>query len=321
MLLDTVRRRINGGSVDTMSPRQIAAARGPHAPPAPGPLGNLLRRLTEGITGRPHGGVTSTDITVPGAAGDLPARRHVPDRQAMGRPLVLHLHGGGWVVGAPEQYDWLCSHLAAELGAVVVSVDYRMAPEHPAPAAVQDSTAVARWILQEGGGVTLGADGPVVVAGDSAGGNLAALVAIAMRDAGIGGIAAQLLIYPATDLTMSTESARTIIRKPLLHRADMEAFTTTYLGGVVAPDDPSVSPLHVSDLSGLPPALVITASDDPLRDEGRAFAERLQQAGVPVRYTEYVDMPHGFVSLPGLVRSARQALAEMVQFASGVLDR
>jgi acetyl esterase len=225
---------------------------------------------------------------------------------------VLHLHGGGWVVGSPAQHDWFCGELAGRLGATVLSVDYRKAPEHPAPAASRDAVAAARWLLDGPGADEF--DGPVLVAGDSAGGNLAALVAIAARDEGWTRLVGQLLVYPATDLTMTSRSATTQTTEPILHRSDMEAFVGMYLAGGVAPTDPEVSPLHVADVRGVAPACVQTAARDPLRDEGRAYAEHLAAAGVPTRLTEYVDVPHGFVSLPGLSGAASQAVAELVAF-------
>ncbi len=297
-----------------MTPAMITAARGPWIPDdlrgAP-----TLQRLARSIAGTPRGDVRITEVTVPGATGPLPARRHEPAELAPGRPLVLHLHGGGWVVGGPVQYDWFCGELASGLGAVVVSVDYRKAPEHPAPAAPDDGNAVARWLLGEDGGDALGAPGPLVVAGDSAGGNLAALAAIAVRDANLDGLVAQLLVYPGTDLTSSMPSVAELDDEPVLSRPDIDAFLAHYLPDDVAGDDPRVSPLFVEDLSGLAPACVQTAEFDPLKDEGVAYAARLVEAGVAVRHTEYVDMPHGFVSLPGLLPSARQAVAELVQFA------
>lgn len=311
--LDAARRRARGGDIATMTLDEIHAARGPYIPDdAPGAA--ILQRLGRFIAGTPRDDVRVTEVTVPGAVGPLTARRHEPPDPAPNQPLVLHLHGGGWVVGGPIQYDWICGELAAGLGAVVVSVDFRKAPEHPAPAAPDDANAAARWLLG-GGGADLGAPGPMVVAGDSAGGNLSALAAIAVRDAGLDGLVAQLLIYPGTDLTSSMPSVRELDDEPILKRPDIDGFLARYLAGDVAADDPRVSPLFVDDLAGLAPACVQTAEFDPLKDEGAAYAARLAEAGVPVRYTEYVDMPHGFVSLPGLAPSARQAVAELVQFA------
>ena len=308
-LLDQVRNAMRG-PITQLDAAGLAEARGPY-PPGP----ELVQRLARLVTGRPNPEVTITAIEVPGAAGPLPARRHEPPELAPRRPLVLHLHGGGFVVGGPVQYDWFCGELAASLGAVVVSVDYRKAPEHPAPAAADDAIAVARWMLAEGGGEWLGADGPLVVAGDSAGGNLAALVALAVRDEGLSGLAAQLLVYPATDLTMTSPSATTLTDEPILTRQQMEDFVGLYLVRGIDAADPRVSPLHAPDVSGVAPACVQTAEHDPLRDEADVYAARLRDAGVTVRLTRYVDMPHGFVSMPGLVRQARQAVAELVQFA------
>jgi acetyl esterase len=318
-LIDTARRRARGGIAD-MTPARLAEARGPYVPDLP-VVGGLLARAAQAITGRPHPGVTTTTTTVPGAVGDLSARLHTPAGARPDAPVVLHLHGGGWMVGGPVQYDWLCTHLAAELGAIVISPDYRKAPEAPAPAAGDDSIAVARWLLRDGGMAQIGGGGPLVAVGDSAGGNLAALVAIAARDEGWEGLVAQLLIYPGTDLTMRSRSATELTHEPLLHREDMEAFVSAYLAGGMAADDPRVSPLHVSDLSGLAPACVTTASEDPLKDEGRAYAGRLSAAGVDVRHTEYVDMPHGFMSLPGVGRSGRQCLAELIAFTRPLLSQ
>lgn len=314
IVLDALRRRLLRGEVAEMTRADILEARGPHVAG-----GAFVQRLAAVLTGRPRPEVDRSTTHVPGADGDLSVRLHRPPVVAPERPLVLHLHGGGWVVGGPVQYDWFCGELASGLGALVLSVDYRKAPEHPAPAAADDCAAVARWLLAEGGATELGAPGPMVVAGDSAGGNLAALTAIAARDAGLEGLAAQLLVYPGTDLTLSSRSATTQTSEPILTRADMEAFVAMYLAAGVPADDPRVSPLHVEDLSRLAPACVQTAEHDPLRDEGRAYADRLAEAGVPVRHTEYAGMPHGFVSLPGLAPSARQAVAELLQFTGPLI--
>lgn len=306
-LLDRVRRRLRGPVAD-MSMDAIRQARGPHVP-----TGGVAERLSWRVVGRPRPDVRRSWVHVPGAEQPQRARRHDPPVRAPAAPVVLHLHGGGWVVGGPTQYDWFCGELAHALGAVVVSVDYRKAPEHPAPAATEDAVAAARWLL-DGPGPD-GLTGPVLVAGDSAGGNLAALVAIAARDEGWARLVGQLLVYPATDLTMTTRSATTQTTEPILHRTDMEAFVGMYLADRVEPTDPRVSPLHVADVGGVAPACVQTAERDPLRDEGRAYARHLEAAGVPTRLTEYVGVPHGFVSLPGLTSAAAQAVAELVQFA------
>lgn len=286
--------------------------------PGDGPLARVVTRANGILSGRVPAGVAVDHLEVPGPDGPLRVRRYRVPGGATDTPLVVNLHGGGFVLGALDGNDWYCGMLAAEAGAVVVSVDYRLAPEHRAPAATADVVAATRWLAEHADQV--GATGPVVVTGDSAGGNLAALVAIAARDAGGPRIALQALLYPSTDLTMSLPSTYELADGPLLCRADMEAFVDHYLGPDGDPSDPALSPLHVLDLSGVAPALVITAEHDPLRDEGRAYAGRLRDAGVPTRWTEYAGMPHGFVSLPGVCRSAPQAVAEVVQAIEVIPD-
>ncbi len=306
--LDALRRRFSAAA--DMSPAEIRAARRSHIPPLPVGQG-VAERLGQRVFGTPRPSVAIDGLTVGGADGDLRARRYVPAATAAGDPLVVYYHGGGWTIGSPLQYDWLCSSLAEDVGVTVVSIDYRKAPEHPAPAAYDDAVASFRWILEHREKV--GATGPVAVAGDSAGGNLSALVAIAARDEQLP-LAAQVLIYPGVDLTMSFPSVSRLTDEPILTRADIEAFRDYYLAGGVAPDDPRVSPWFVEDLSGVAPALVQTAAHDPLVDEGEAYAVKLAKADVPVRHTRYVDAPHGFVSIPGLVPAARQAAAEIAAF-------
>jgi acetyl esterase/lipase len=284
-----------------------------------GPTGAVLNRIGAQLFGRVDRRVRVDEFRVPGPAGDLRVRRYHP-RGAVGTdvPLVVNYHGGGFVLGDLDGNDWVCSTIAAEAGAVVVSVDYRLAPECPAPSAGQDCCAATRFLAEHADEV--GATGPLVVMGDSAGGNLAALVALDARDRGAPAIALQVLIYPSTDLTMSFPSVRELADAPILTRADVDVFLRHYLGDDGDPADPALSPYHVADLAGVAPALVQTAEHDPLRDEGRAYADRLRDAGVPTRWTEYVGVPHGFVSLPGICRSAPQAVAEIVQ-AIGQLRR
>mgnify|MGYP000704675559 CR=1 FL=1 len=319
-IVDKIRRATTDGrTAAEASQEEIELARKPYAVGVAGERAKLVQPLVDRLFGTRAPGVLTTEIVVPGAVGDRPARLHQPAGGSSGpRPFFLHLHGGGWTVGGPEQYDPLVTHLVAELGCVAVSVDYRKAPEHPAPAATDDVIAVATW-LAEGAIVDFGGDPEqFFVGGDSAGGNLSALVAIALRDAGLR-LAAQVLIYPGTDLTMSSRSARELRSEPILSGEAMDAYVGLYLSGGVAADDPRVSPAFVADKSGLAPALVITGERDPLRDEGIAYAEALRDAGVPVRHTNYVDMPHGFVSTPGMTRLCKQAWAEIVDFVRATL--
>lgn len=276
-----------------------------------GPLAGVVDRIGAVIFGRPPRDVVTEDRTVPGPAGPIPVRVYRPQGTGADRPLVVNFHGGGFVLGDLDGNDWVCATVAGELGGVVVSVDYRLAPEHRPPAGIDDCIAATAWAVDHA--PELGAGGRVAVMGDSAGGTLAALVAIAARDADGPEIDHQVLVYPATDLTMSFPSTRELADAPILKRADMEVFLRLYLGDDADADDPRLSPYHVADLAGLPPALVQTAEHDPLRDEGRAYADRLRVAGVSTRWTQYAGAPHGYISLPGLCRAAPQAVAEIVQ--------
>ena len=241
----------------------------------------------------------------------VPLRLYRPSSGRPRPPVVVFLHGGGWVLGSPRMYDPLCSFLAEAVGAVVVSVDYRKAPEHRAPQAVHDCLDALRWVGS--GGLGAGADpARLAVCGDSAGGNLAAVACQLVRDEGGPAIAHQALIYPATDATMSQPSVAEHAHAPVLSREKMLVFRGHYLGeGGLAPDHPLVSPLWAADLSGLPPALVQTADLDPLRDEGARYAEALQAAGVEVHLTNYPGAPHGFASFPGATTVGAPARAEL----------
>lgn len=278
----------------------------------------LVRPLVELVFGRPAGSTTTRDVTVPGAAGPLTARVSVPIDLPDEAPLVLHLHGGGWSFGAPVQYDWWCTQIAAGLGAVVVSLDYRLAPEHPAPAAVEDATAVAAWLLG-GGAEQLGATGAAAVVGDSAGGNLATLVAIDRRDAGDDRLRAQWLVCPIVDLTCSAPSFDQRADAPFLDRSEVDATIAVYLDGM-APDTPSVSPWFVDDLSGVAPALVQVAELDLLVDDGVRWTRRLADSGVTAKLSTWADQPHVFTVMPGMTKAARAALREGVAFLAAHLD-
>ncbi len=273
--------------------------------------------VTAVVIGTRARGVRTEDREVAG----VPVRvyRHT-STPAAGAPLVLNLHGGGWVLGNLQHSDWSCSVLAARLGAVVVSVDYRLAPDHPAPAAFEDCWAVHAHLARDASDV--GGDATrVAVTGDSAGGNLAALLAVAHRDAlRAGGSDApaaplrhQALVYPAVDLTLSSPSIAARPHAPVLPGRNIDRFLEHYTGGTgLDPADPALSPLF-ADLEGVAPALVQTADNDPLEDDGERYADALRAAGVPVRYTRYERVPHGFLSFPGAAPAAHQAVAEIVQ--------
>ncbi len=223
-------------------------------------------------------------------------------------PALVYFHGGGWVIGDLDTHDTLCRELANGAGCAVVSVDYRLAPEHVFPAAVDDSLAATRFVHAQA--VSLGLDAArIAVGGDSAGGNLAAVVAIAARDAGDLPLAYQLLIYPATDQHRSAPSHTTNGQGYLLTSDTMAYFGGHYLPDPAAFDGWRASPLHHADLSKLPPALVLTAGFDPLRDEGAAYADRLSAAGTPTTYVCFERQIHGFILMGRVLDEARSAVA------------
>jgi acetyl esterase/lipase len=263
-------------------------------------------------------GITVTGGTAAGAEGPLAIRSYRPAGPAAAPlPLVVNFHGGGWALGSLDMADWLCSQVAAQVGAVVVSVDYRLAPAHRFPAAAEDCYAALVDVAERA--AEFGADASrLAVMGDSAGGNLAAVVPLMARDRSGPPIAFQGLLYPATDLTMASPSIDENADAPILTKADMLAYRAHYLGDQ-DPRQPYASPLFATDLAGLPPALVQVAEHDPLRDDGLRYATALKAAGVPVRTTTYVGMPHGYLSFPRLCRSAPQALAELSSELSSAL--
>ena len=262
--------------------------------------------VTNWLFGTVSPGVETADRRAPGATGDIPVRVYQPAADgAVSRPLVLYIHGGGFVFGNLDMGDWVCSTVAARVGAVVVSVNYRLAPSHVFPAAVEDCYAALTWAAANA--AELGATGPIGVMGESAGGNLSAVTCLVARERGGPAIRHQALIYPATDMTRATPA----VTAPFLSGAEIARYKLLYLGPDGDPANPWASPLLAADHSGLPPALIQVAEHDPLRDDGVRYAAALRAAGVPVRFTEYVGMPHGFVNFPGLSRAAHQAMAEI----------
>ena len=265
--------------------------------------------LTSRIFGAVAPGTDVDDRAVPGPAGELSVRVYRSRRPAAGpRPLIVNFHGGGWVVGNLRMSDWICSRVAGTVGAVVVSADYRLAPGHRFPAAVDDGYAAVLWAAENA--AALGAGGPMGVMGESAGGNLAAVVTLLARDRGGPPISHQVLLYPATDLTASAPSPAADPNAPFLSQPELTAYRRLYLGDA-DPRDSRASPLLAADHRGLPPALIQVGEHDPLRDDVIRYAAALRAAGVPVRLTEYVGMPHGYLNFPGLCRIAPQALAEL----------
>ena len=251
-------------------------------------------------------------VAIPGPAGVIPARHYRPPAGGEPAPLVVFFHGGGWVVGGLDSYDAACRLICRDAGVHVLAIDYRLAPEHRAPDAVDDAHAAYRWACEHA--AELGADPRrVAVGGDSAGGNLAAVVCRLARDAGAPLPALQWLIYPATELMGTTRSRSLFASGFLLTKHDMEFFAGDYLDGSgLDASDALVSPLRAADLSGLPPALVVTAGFDVLRDEGDRYATRLREAGVAVDHRRMTSMIHGFINLNVLGGGVARANAEML---------
>lgn len=242
-----------------------------------------------------------------GPAGVVPVRSYRPAGQAGNLPALVFYHGGGWVVGSLDTHDHMCRHLAVRAGLAVLAVDYRLAPEHPFPAALEDSIAAVPWAVREASALRIDSS-RLAVGGDSAGGQLAASVALALRDAGGPALTLQLLIYPVCNLIADNASLRDNATGYLLTVAAYHKLCDWYLADRGQWDDPRISPQHAPDHRGLPPALVQTAEFDPLRDEGATYAETLRAAGVPVEYHCYPGMIHGFARMGGKVDMGRTAL-------------
>jgi acetyl esterase len=247
---------------------------------------------------------------IPSRSGELPVRIYVPEGNGP-FPGVVFLHGGGWVICDLDTHDNICRAIARRASSVVVSVDYRLAPEHPFPAALEDSFDAACWVTDNA--ATLGIDpGRVIIAGDSAGANMATVIAAKARGAERPAIALQVLAYPATDLTsFDTASYREFGEDHFLTRALMERFVSEYIPRADDRKTPDASPRFIADLSGMPPALVITGECDPLRDEGEAYAKRMKHDGVPVTLERYDGMIHPFLNFLGVTASANKALDQI----------
>ena len=268
------------------------------------------RRQSVALTGPTVAVGAVRDLEVDGAEGRLPARLYSPDELSGPHPLLVYFHGGGFTVGGLDTHDGPCRLLCRHAGAHVLSVDYRLAPEHPIPAAPEDAWAVVRWAATHA--KALGADpARLAVGGDSAGGNLAAVVAQrAARDGGPE-LALQLLVYPTTDFARTYPSEDHFAEGFYLTKAEMGWFTRHYCGTDFDLADPVVSPLRAADLTGVAPALVVTAGFDPLRDEGDAYADALQAAGIAVAHRRFGGLIHGFLNMGGVSRVSRDAIIEL----------
>jgi acetyl esterase len=252
-------------------------------------------------------------VEVPGPAGTIDARLYVPftSPAATSPPLLVYYHGGGWVIGDLETHDSPCRFLASHSEAQVLAIDYRLAPEHPFPAAAEDAFAAYAWASENAGRFGIEPT-RIAVGGDSAGANLAAVTCLLAREEGATMPAMQLLIYPVTDCTQELPSRDYFREGFILTRRDMDYFEDRYLPPGVNRGDPRVSILQAGDLSRLSPAYVATAGFDPLRDEGEAYARKLREASVPVALRRHPGLIHTFANLTAICPSARQAMLEAV---------
>jgi acetyl esterase/lipase len=264
------------------------------------------------LMGEPEEVANVEDREVPGPAGPIPVRIITPAAPGPGPlPAVLYFHGGGFVFGDSELIDPIIRTLANKSGAVVVSVDYRLSPEDRYPVAGEDAYAALTWVVDNGS--EIGVDPTrVAVSGDSAGGNLSAVVCLMAKDRGGPPVAFQVLIYPVTDHTMDRPSHQENAEGPILTLRDMRYFWDQYMP-TGDRSVPYASPLRATDLSGLPPALVVTAEFDPLRDEGEAYAQRLSEAGVPTEVRRYDGMFHGFFWMPAAIDRGRDAMDDIAE--------
>ena len=268
---------------------------------------DLYLSLRPGAQGPRPADVKVMDRTIPGPAGELPVRLYRPASAPADAllPALVYAHGGGWVFGNLDSHDVLCAQLALEAGIAVFHVDYRLAPEARFPGAFDDVVAALQWVAANGASVGIDPT-RLAIGGDSAGGNLAAAVALWARDNGGPKLLMQLLAYPVTDAVARTESYRHFEDGYGLNAVTMEWFFDHYTPEKANRGDWRVSPLRAASLAGLPPALVVTAGYDPLRDEGRAYAWRLQQEGTQADLVEFGGMLHGFLRSPMLLHGARR---------------
>jgi acetyl esterase len=251
------------------------------------------------------------DLEIPGPAGAVAVRLYRPHADS-GLPALVYLHGGGWMMGSIATHDALCRNLCARANVAVASVEYRLAPEHKFPAALEDSYAATNYLATHAESLGLHPE-RLAVGGDSAGGNLAAALTLLARQRGGPAIRFQLLIYPVLDFDFDTPSYRENANGFHLTRDEMIWCWRQYLARELDGYTPLASPLRTEDLSGLPAAMVVTAQYDPLRDEGEAYAERLVQAGVPVTLKRYAGMIHGFIRRPSQLDQAQFALDDVAQ--------
>ena len=292
---DAAARFASFGDIPPMRQRGLAAVR---AAIESAPLPDTMPEMA---------GITDTVIAGPG--GPIPVRIYYPTSDS-GAPVLVYLHGGGLVMGSNRSFEPLARALASASGAVVMAVDYRLAPESPPPAQFDDGCTATEWASRNA--AELGVDGGLLaVVGDSAGGSLAAAVALAARDRGGPAICAQVLLYPGLDRDMAAPSITSLAEAPMLSRDDIEYLHALADGDAGQPRDPYLVPAYAADLSGLPPAIVVTAGCDPIRDWGERYAARLRDAGVQTTVTRYPGIYHGFLMRSDTTARGRLAIAEI----------
>jgi acetyl esterase len=267
----------------------------------------LFLELARGVAVEKVDVARISDYQAPGPNGDIPLRVYWPVNDSKPLPVLVYFHGGGWVIGDLETHDPVCRWLSVRAQCVVVSVDYRMGPEHKFPAAVHDCLAATEWVITRGKLINVD-PARIAVGGDSAGGNLAAVVAHELKGGGATPLSYQLLLYPATDLTREEASHTEFSEGYRLTGILMEWFIDHYLSQADERTNPKASPLFFKEFSDLPPALIITAGFDPLRDEGLRYNEKLVSAGVETKYLCYDGMIHGFMSMGGWLDKGKEAL-------------
>ncbi|MFN9848070.1 MAG: alpha/beta hydrolase [Alphaproteobacteria bacterium] len=311
-------RAMSGGGVvyvggRTLDPRlQFLASQGRNAPPISSLSPEEARRgeITglALVSGALEPGVRVDSLSVPGAAGPVPARLYRPERQDASAPLMVWAHMGGGVIGTLDTSHRFCSMLARITRGPVLSVDYRLAPEHRFPAGLEDVLAAYRWARDQAS--TYGARG-VAIGGDSMGGSFAAIICQDLKRVGEEQPVLQLMLYPCTDVASETQSMSTYADAFPLNRAMMDWFMGHYLGPDTDPADPRLSPLKAADLSGLAPAVIATAGFDPLIDQGAAYGQKLRDAGIATTWRSYDSLCHGFASFTGAVPAADAACREI----------
>ena len=287
---------------------QVKALGGPPLNELSPPDARVAAQALGTLSGPPEAVAKVENRTIPGPAGALPVRIYTPAGSGP-FPVLVFFHGGGWVIGDLDTQDGACRALAKGAGCLVVSVGYRLAPEHKFPAAPEDTYAATRWVATNA--ASINADpARIAVGGDSAGGNLTAVTAQMARERGGPQLAFQLLIYPVTDGACDTASYRDNAEGYLLTKEMMLWFWNHYVRNPEERFSSMASPLRAQNLKGLPPALVQTAEFDPLRDEGEAYAARLKEAGIPVKLTRYDGMIHGFFGMASVIYQATTAIGE-----------